>query len=536
MIRGATSFGASVCVAVLSLVASVASVVEGELDGVRADAATRFLDDDATSPTETPRIENFANGDAVSYSVALLRGTAAGVERGTVVVENLSSSRPTRVARAPVVAGRFKVLVELVPGENRLTLAVGESRIDFFLTRRPDDNPRFVRLIYFVDSSGDETFATPEFWTANDAEKAGIGQNRGNEAVLTDGETVEASTEPARTAEKTSNNFRAKIGTAALLWQTATAERLNDAGYGRRTFSLELDEAGAPVVWVLRGEKTAAEYAALSETERFRAIYREIEASNLASEFARYFVSVSFARKLSETEATEAVGAGDGVGEIAENAQNEAVATAKKAEEERIKEFLTISTIGAIGENGKNGETAALNKEITVGATEQNSGIGQNDEIEQNGAVGEIAELGKPGSTWARVALGGGSVAALDASTLFSWPDSLVDVADAFADARPISEDFAADSGFRRTRWALTASTLGAGLHELGHAFGLDHSTAPTDFMSRGFDRFNRIFAVVEPPDANSPNAVESVFDDESAATWTPESANRLIRSRWIEK
>ena len=135
-----------------------------------------------------------------------------------------------------------------------------------------------------------------------------------------------------------------------------------------------------------------------------------------------------------------------------------------------------------------------------------------------------------------RVALGGGSVAALDASSLFSWPDSLVDVADAFADARAIPEDFAADSGFRRTRWALTASTLGAGLHELGHAFGLDHSTAPTDFMSRGFDRFNRIFTVVEPPDANSPNAVESVFDDESAATWTPESANRLIRSRWIEK
>ncbi|MBQ2849326.1 MAG: metallopeptidase, partial [Thermoguttaceae bacterium] len=89
---------------------------------------------------------------------------------------------------------------------------------------------------------------------------------------------------------------------------------------------------------------------------------------------------------------------------------------------------------------------------------------------------------------------------------------------------------------FRRTRWALTASTLGAGLHELGHAFGLDHSQEPTDFMSRGFDRFNRIFAVAEPPDANSSNVAETVFDDESAATWTPESANRLIRSRWIEK
>ncbi len=543
MNRRATLSGASVCIAVLLLVASVASVVGNELDGVRADAATRFLDggekggdaadgvsdanSDATSPTEPIRIENFTSGEAVSYSVALLRGAAPGVERGTVVVENLSSSRATRVTRAPVVAGRFKVLVELTPGENRLTLAVGESRIDFLLTRRPDDNPRFVRLIYFVDSSGDETFATPDFWTTNDAKNAGIGQNRGNEAVLTDGATFEASTEAAQTGEKTSNNFRAKIGTAALLWQTATAERLNDAGYGRRTFSLELDETGDPVVWVLRGEKTAAEYAALSETERFRAIYREIEASNLASEFARYFVSVAFARKLGETEATEAVGAVDEVAQNSENAQNEAVAAAKKAEEERIKAFLTISTIG---ENKKTGETAALNKEITVGAT------GGNGETEENGAVGKIAERGRPGSTWARVALGGGSVAALDASSLFSWPDSLVDVADAFADARAIPEDFAADSGFRRTRWALTASTLGAGLHELGHAFGLEHSTAPTDFMSRGFDRFNRIFTVVEPPDANSANAVESVFDDESAATWTPESANRLIRSRWIEK
>ena len=171
MTQRATLIGASVCVAVLAFVASVASGVGGELDGVRADAATRFLDggevgdknggeksvdaadgvsdanDDVMSPTEPIRIENFTSGEAVSYSVALLRGTAPGVERGTVVVENLSSSRPTRVTRAPVVAGRFKVLVELVPGENRLTPAVGESRIDFLLTRRPD---RFLAVMPFL--------------------------------------------------------------------------------------------------------------------------------------------------------------------------------------------------------------------------------------------------------------------------------------------------------------------------------------------------------------------------------------------------
>ena len=533
MTRRAMLSGVNVCVALFLLVASSTNAVGNELDGARGDAAARFLDggetaeNGATSPTEAPRIENFANGDAISYSLALLRGTAPGVERGTVVVENLSSSRATRVTRAPVVDGRFKVLVELASGENRLTLAVGDSRIDFFLTRRPDDNPRFVRLIYFVDSTGDEAFATPEFWTTDAVEVAQSGASEGdktvlegndgtpgaaeiaqngrgcqNEAAVTDASTAET----ARTRTPPSNNFRAKIGTAALLWQTATAERLNDAGYGRRTFSLELDEAGDPVVWVLRGKKKAAQYAALSETERFRAIYREIEASELATEFARYFVSVAFARKSSEIEGKEATA---GVGETEKDALDQAVETAKAAEDERIKRFLTITAIGATGENAATGE---------------------------GGSVAEIAERGRPGSTWARVALGGGSVAALDASTLFSWPDSPVDVADAFADARPIAEDFAADSGFRRTRWALTASTLGAGLHELGHAFGLDHSQEPTDFMSRGFDRFNRIFTVVEPPDATTPNAVESVFADESAATWTPESANRLIRSRWIEK
>ena len=587
MTRRATLSGASVCVAaILLLVALTADGVGGEPGGVRLDAATCFLDggeigdkgggdaaddvsnanNDATSPTEAPRIENFASGDAISYSVALLRGRAPGVERGTVVVENLSSSRATRVTRAPVVAGRFKVLVELTPGENRLTLAVGGARIDFVLTRRPDDNPRFVRLIYFVDSTGDETFATPDFWTTDEAEMAQIRRIGENEATLTSVSgtsgvrnvaenrqnegvetilTSESATESAQNGENASNNFRAKIGTAALLWQTATAERLNDAGYGRRTFSLELDDAGDPVVWVLRGEKTAAEYAALSETERFRAIYREIEASNLASEFARYFVSVAFARKLGETAGTGTISESRKSAEVGEETQNKAVATFEAAEDERIKTFLTISTIGATEEKGENDEDAAIEEDKVGGETERiegtggiggNSAAGENGATGKDGAVGGIAERGRPGSTWARVALGGGSVAALDASTLFSWPDSLVDVADAFADARPISEDFAADSGFRRTRWGLTASTLGAGLHELGHSFGLDHSPEPTDFMSRGFDRFNRIFTVVEPPDANSPNAVESVFDDESAATWTPESANRLIRSRWIEK
>ncbi len=362
------------------------------------------------------RVENYSDGDVQRYPVALVRGAAPGVDVGTVVVENLSSALPTRISRATVRGGRFKILVELVPGPNRLSVAVGASRIDLTLFYRRREPKYFVRLIYFVDSTGDASFEIPAFLNAA----------------------------PSPTL---SQNYRGKIRTAATLWQTATAERLNDAGFGRRTFALETDKNGEIAVVLWRGKKTAAEYRALSEAELFREIYREIADAPQTTEFVRSFVLVGFARR---------------------DAANK-----------------TVKTDKSVASNG-------------------------------------------------RIALGGRSIAVLDATTLFAWPDSLADVERFFADSAPIPEEFAADSGFRRVRWALSASTLGAGLHELGHAFGLGHSRAENDVMSRGFDRFNRIFSVVEPPSA--PASEPTFFSDESATTWNPESAKILLRSFWIEE
>ena len=56
------------------------------------------------------------------------------------------------------------------------------------------------------------------------------------------------------------------------------------------------------------------------------------------------------------------------------------------------------------------------------------------------------------------------------------------------------------DSGLRGTVWASAATGVGAMLHEMGHTFGLPHSTDGRSAMSRGFDLFNRRFVAYEPP------------------------------------
>ena len=347
-------------------------------------------------------IENYADADVVRYSVVTLRGLVSNGDSGIAVVENVSSDKETRIVRANVIQGRFKALVELVPGRNDFLIGNGSLRLNFSLIYRRSFNENVVRLISFVPS--DSALS-----------------NGGNDETLIpmeDGEIVR------------------KLVVAAKLWQTADAERLFDLGYGRRTFALETDDTGEVVVWRKRGKRLAKEYRELPPRERFNTIRREVlEDSQRIGELV-FFVCFD------------------------SRAKNESDFSSKDA-----------------------------------------------------------------------IALGVDSFSLLDAQRTIAWPESIAVVASSFSDSSPIPAIYLKDSAYRGTRWALTASTLGAGWHELSHAFGLKHTSDPSDVMSRGFDRFNRVFMVYEPKCAFHDGLIVGEKDN---VGWSRENAEILLRSKWI--
>jgi hypothetical protein len=94
------------------------------------------------------------------------------------------------------------------------------------------------------------------------------------------------------------------------------------------------------------------------------------------------------------------------------------------------------------------------------------------------------------------------------------------------------TKKYFSDSVGRHTFWATASTTIGAALHELGHTFGMPHSRNRHDIMTRGFDRFNRVFTLIEPPHARRKGSYE--FKENEIAFWAGPSAAWLKFSRWF--
>ena len=125
--------------------------------------------------------------------------------------------------------------------------------------------------------------------------------------------------------------------------------------------------------------------------------------------------------------------------------------------------------------------------------------------------------------------LGGGSLALVGGDSLGRWPSSLADIPRLFGDETPFEEG---ETGLRKVAWAATATGLGSLLHELGHTFGLGHSTDVRSAMLRGFDALNRRFVTVEPPRPDDPVAHPVSWED--STHWDSWEAARLSFSPWF--
>jgi hypothetical protein len=206
-------------------------------------------------------VENYIDGETLRYPLVLLRGTLVDQATSNVVLRNRSSRLASRAMTGHAHKGRFKVLAELVPGENRLVLQAGADIRDFVLNYRPQTNPYRVRAIHFTDNSGDPTYDTP---FAHDTD------------------------------------YRAKWDAALKLLQTFTADEMQRHGHGRKTFNLELDEQGQVIVQIVKARGSFAELQKMGGGETYGAAAAAI-AEQLPKGPFKDLVCAAFSRHVKET-------------------------------------------------------------------------------------------------------------------------------------------------------------------------------------------------------------------------------------------
>ncbi|SMP54379.1 Putative peptidase family protein [Neorhodopirellula lusitana] len=131
-------------------------------------------------------------------------------------------------------------------------------------------------------------------------------------------------------------------------------------------------------------------------------------------------------------------------------------------------------------------------------------------------------------------ALGGANLGLFGSASVFSWPQSISQAAIVFQnetqyDTSKIHDDSVSHSAI----WGLASTTIGATLHETGHALGLPHCPDRFGIMSRGFDHFNRFATFQDPRSRRNRNPVD--FNRDQEAYFAPESASYLRWSPWMQ-
>lgn len=210
--------------------------------------------------SQSMQILNAKSGDALDYPLAFLYGSttaqATEVKVGGIVW--------------PVRGGHFKALVRLKPGVNDIAFEFGAVKETFTLRFMPKVNPKFVRVVYFLGSDQDGAFESP----------AGM-PNQVADAV-------------------------ARIKLASLLMQTFYAESWKRTvesvrgtqGLAKKTFRLETDANGEPIIHVVKStQRTAAQWRAIASNTAYGQAHTEIRSKLGGSATYKQAVIMGFSNR-----------------------------------------------------------------------------------------------------------------------------------------------------------------------------------------------------------------------------------------------
>lgn len=199
-------------------------------------------------------VTNLVDGESLCYSLALIRGRAP-IACNFITVRN----QENQSSEWPIVSGEFRAIVELTRGPNKLEFETAGQRKGLVLIHEPRTTRLRVTPVYVICSGHDGYFQGPR------------GEDRSPESAAT------------------------RIGLGARLLQTLTAEKLREAGYGRKTFQLERDLDGAECL-VMHSMLDVDRARAMNQRELWELIARELMTGPLASKDRKYLAFLSCTR------------------------------------------------------------------------------------------------------------------------------------------------------------------------------------------------------------------------------------------------
>lgn len=204
----------------------------------------------------TPQIASPADGETLRYPLVILRGKCTQ----DVSVRNVT-------ARAPVISaqshnGQFVGIVELQPGENQIALKTrnGASKT-VRLNYKPMTNPYKVNVWLVVGSD----------------EQMGYEFSEG----------------------RISTDYKERLDVTAKLMQSVCAELMNEAGFGRMTFNLDLDSKGKVRVREGRLAKTGKELREMDPNDAWGYIYDWLGKQGIKDETEKNLVLTGYTRYVS---------------------------------------------------------------------------------------------------------------------------------------------------------------------------------------------------------------------------------------------
>ncbi|XP_017890317.1 putative zinc metalloproteinase YIL108W [Ceratina calcarata] len=199
-------------------------------------------------------VTNLTDGESLCYSLALIRGRAS-TACSYVIVRN----QKNQSSEWPIVSGEFRAIVELSRGPNKLELEAASEKKRLLLIYEPRTTRLRVTPVYVICAGHDGCFQGP------------------------------------RREDRSPESAATRIGLGARLLQTLTAEKLREAGYGRKTFQLERDLDGAECL-VMHSMLDVDRARAMNQRELWELIARELMTGPLASKDRKYLAFLSCTR------------------------------------------------------------------------------------------------------------------------------------------------------------------------------------------------------------------------------------------------